>query len=147
MSDFNQTWPFSTDFSKNTQIPNKWISSFASELFHSERQTDWRTGGRRDRHGESNSLFSKVVNAPKMSRAHPFPYRNSKPAIVWRRLYHWDNYFASHFAAYKLRFFFICRCINLYLEICLPLEHTACSAAVTSTSLRIRVFLEVALCH
>ena len=41
MLDFNGTWIFSTDFSKNTQISNFMkIPPVGAELFRADRQTD-----------------------------------------------------------------------------------------------------------
>jgi len=53
LSDFNETWIFWTDFSKNPRIKNVMkIRPVGAELFM------W-TGGWTDRHDEANSRFSQ----------------------------------------------------------------------------------------
>jgi hypothetical protein len=62
LSDFNETWIFSTDFRKKKkpkhQISSKSVQS-GVELFHADRLTDGRTDRQTDGHGEDNSHFSQ----------------------------------------------------------------------------------------
>jgi hypothetical protein len=58
-SDFNDTWIFSTDFSKNPQISNyKKIRQVGAELFHA---------GRTDGHDEANNCFSQFCERARNS--------------------------------------------------------------------------------
>ena len=54
MSNLNETWNFSADFRKNTQISN-WIKirSVGAELFHA----DGRADGQMDKHDEAKCRF------------------------------------------------------------------------------------------
>jgi hypothetical protein len=62
LSDFNETWIFSTDFRKRTQIYNissKFVQWESSCFMRTDRQTDRWTAGRTDGHDEANSRFSQ----------------------------------------------------------------------------------------
>ena len=54
LSDFNETWIFLDEYSKNAQNFMK-IRHVKTELFHVDERTDTRT----DRHDEAHSRFSK----------------------------------------------------------------------------------------
>jgi hypothetical protein len=56
VSDFNQTWIFSTDFEKIHKYQISWkIRPVGAELFHAGGRKD----GRMDRQDEANSRFSQ----------------------------------------------------------------------------------------
>jgi hypothetical protein len=60
LSDRNETWIFSTDFQKNTQISNfTKICPMGAELFHA----DWRTDGRTDRQIDIRTDMTKLTVA------------------------------------------------------------------------------------
>ena len=68
LSDFNETWIFSTGFSKNIQISNfTKLRPVEAELFHANGWTDVRTDGRTDRQTDMKNLifaFRHFANAP-----------------------------------------------------------------------------------
>ena len=66
LSDFNETWIFSTDFRKN-QISNFIkIRPLGADLFHSDRETDGRTDEQTDMRKQIDA-FCNFANAPKMT--------------------------------------------------------------------------------
>jgi hypothetical protein len=66
--DFNQTWIFSTNIKKNTQISNFMkIRPVGAELFHADWQTDTQADGRTDM-TKLTVAFRSFANASKTTQ-------------------------------------------------------------------------------
>ena len=62
LSDFSETWIYSTVFSKDEEMLNLMkIRSVGAELLHADRRTERQT----DRHDEANVAFLIFAKAPK----------------------------------------------------------------------------------